>query len=85
MMWGAPTRIAGMSGHDRPGVAGDNWQVQEMNAEVALIAARVRARFGLKLPDAVQVATAIVSQSAALVTHDRDFAGITEVAVKIGK
>ncbi|WP_076755307.1 type II toxin-antitoxin system VapC family toxin [Ectothiorhodosinus mongolicus] len=74
-----------MSGHDRPGVAGDNWQVQEMNAEVALIAARVRARFGLKLPDAVQVATAIVSQSAALVTHDRDFAGITEVAVKIGK
>lgn len=38
-------------------------------------ALRIRVRYGLKLPDAIQVATAIKTGSSALVTHDRDFRG----------
>jgi predicted nucleic acid-binding protein len=58
-----------------------NWRFQPMTAEISLVAARVRARYGIRLPDAVQVATAIASQSIALITHDRDFNGITDLAV----
>ena len=39
-------------------------------------AARIRARTGLRLPDAVQVATAIETASLGLVTRDRDFAAL---------
>ena len=45
----------------------------DLTTEVAELAARVRAQTRLRLPDAVQAATALVSGSAALVTHDRDF------------
>lgn len=61
--------------------ANPNWQFQPMSAEISLMAARVRARYGVRLPDAVQVATALFSQSAALVTHDRDFSSIKDLAV----
>jgi len=39
--------------------------------EVAVEAARVRTAYRLRLPDAIQVAIAIRSGAAALVTHDR--------------
>ncbi|MDZ7662837.1 type II toxin-antitoxin system VapC family toxin [Thiohalophilus sp.] len=58
-----------------------HWQVQEMNASLAFTAARIRIRYGLKLPDAIQVATAIYTNSAALVVHDRDFRQVTEIPV----
>lgn len=61
--------------------ASSHWRLQEMNGEISLMAARIRARYGLKLPDAVQVATAIYSQSAALVTHDQDFASVDELMI----
>ncbi len=58
-----------------------HWQVVDMNAELAFTAARIRIRYGLKLPDAIQVATAIQSASIALVTHDRDFSSVNEIQV----
>ena len=61
-----------------------NWHVQPLDASLSFTAARIRTRYGLKLPDAIQVATAIHSQSAALITHDRDFAGIAEIPVFSG-
>ena len=61
--------------------SGSNWRVQEMDAELSFIAARIRVRYGLKLPDAIQVATAIHSGSMALVTHDRDFSSVDEIQV----
>lgn len=64
--------------------ASPNWVFQSMGAELAFTAARVRARYALRLPDAVQVATAIISQSVALVTHDRDFSNVTELIVLRG-
>lgn len=64
--------------------AGRSWFFQPMNAEIAFMAARVRARYGLRLPDAVQVATAIFSQSVALVTHDSDFSGVDDLTILTG-
>ena len=52
------------------------WQVVELTADIAESAARLRAAHSLKLPDAVQVASALAVNADALVTHDRDFAPV---------
>ena len=52
-----------------------------MNADIAESAARIRARFKLKLPDAIQVASALAINADALVTHDRDFASVRGLTV----
>ncbi len=54
----------------------ESWHVVPLTIDIADSAARVRARTKLKLPDAVQVASALAINAAALVTHDRDFAPI---------
>jgi predicted nucleic acid-binding protein len=60
---------------------GGHWKLVEMDAQLAFMAARIRSRYRLKLPDAIQVATAIQSESIALVTHDRDFSAVKDVRV----
>ncbi|HEX7323768.1 MAG TPA: PIN domain-containing protein [Rhodanobacteraceae bacterium] len=52
----------------------ETWQVVGLDADIAETAARMRARYGLKLPDAVQLASALAINADALVTHNRDFA-----------
>ena len=52
------------------------WRLTDLTALIAHRAARLRAKFRLRLPDAVQVATALETASIALVTHDRDFAAL---------
>ena len=42
-----------------------------LDVEVAVEAARIRAAYRVRLPDAIRVATAIRAGAAALVTHDR--------------
>lgn len=59
----------------------EGWFIQDMNAEISMIAARIRTQYRLKLPDAIQIATTIYSGSTALVTHDRDFKGLDEVTI----
>ncbi len=61
--------------------SGPNWTVQELTAELSSLAARIRIRYGLKLPDAIQVATAVQTGSSALITHDRDFQGVDEIRI----
>lgn len=51
----------------------ESWQVVSLDAGIAESAARLRASLGLKLADAVQAASALAINAAALVTHDRDF------------
>lgn len=58
-----------------------NWHVQPLTTDIAAMAARIRARYGFRLPDATQVATAIKTGSTALVTHDRDFRELKEITV----
>ena len=61
--------------------SGTHWIVQELNAELSFLAARIRIRYHLKLPDAIQIATAVYTGSAALITHDRDFREVDEIKI----
>jgi predicted nucleic acid-binding protein len=57
------------------------FQVVPMTSEIAVTAARLRAGTGLRLPDALQAATALEINAAALVTHDRDFSKLSGLTV----
>jgi len=54
----------------------ESWRVVELSADIAETAARLRGKLKLKLPDAIQVASALAINAEALVTHDRDFAKV---------
>lgn len=57
------------------------WLVVDFTADIAESAARLRIRYGLKLPDAIQLASALAVNADALVTHDRDFERVTGIRV----
>lgn len=59
----------------------ESWQVIDLTAEIAESAARFRVALKLKLPDAVQVASAIAVGADAIATHDRDFSRVRALAV----
>ena len=54
----------------------ESWQVVALDSVIAESAARFRATLRLKLPDAVQLASALAIGADALVTHDRDFSNV---------
>lgn len=57
------------------------WDVVTLDADIAEVAARLRAGLGLKLADAVQVASALAIGADALITHDRDFRRVKSIPV----
>jgi len=59
----------------------ESWQVVELSADIAESAARLRATLKLKLPDAIQAASALAINADALLTHDRDLSRVTALAV----
>ncbi len=61
--------------------ASHNWRITPLTEEIAFLAARIRVSRKLRLPDAIQVATAVSTGSFALVTHDVDFKGVREIRV----
>jgi predicted nucleic acid-binding protein len=61
-----------------------HYDVVPVSSAIAATAARLRARYGLKLPDALQLATALDTEAAALVTHDRDFARVEGLLIVTG-
>lgn len=58
-----------------------NWEVVPVSEEVAMLAARIRAIRKLRLPDAIQVATAVATGSVALVSHAVDFSDVSEIRI----
>jgi predicted nucleic acid-binding protein len=58
--------------------------VVPLSAAVASLAAQLRVQYRIKLPDAVQLASALQIGSAALVTHDRDFSTVQGLPVLMG-
>ena len=54
----------------------ESWQPITLDVDIAESAARLRASLKLKLADAVQTASALAINAAALVTHDRDFSRV---------
>jgi len=59
----------------------ESWQVVPLAAGIAESATRLRASLGLKLADAVQAASALAINAAALVTHDRDFGRLRSLRI----
>lgn len=55
-----------------------------MSMAVASLAAQLRVQYRLKLPDAIQLASALDIGAAALVTHDRDFSDVQGLPVIYG-
>jgi predicted nucleic acid-binding protein len=67
--------------YERALTSATGWRVVPVNQQIAVQAARFRAVYKLRLPDAIQVATAVVVGAHALVTHDKAFARIKEMRV----
>jgi predicted nucleic acid-binding protein len=61
-----------------------NFDVVPVSQDIAVTAARIRASTGLRLPDALQAATALEAGAVALVTHDRDFSRLADLRVILG-
>jgi predicted nucleic acid-binding protein len=59
----------------------DSWQLVSLDAGIAESAARLRASLRLRLADAVQAASALTINAAALVTHGRDFSGVRSLRI----
>lgn len=57
------------------------FDVQPLSVSIAVEAARLQARYRLRLPDAIQLATALEIGAWALVTHDRDFSAVQDVRI----
>lgn len=51
---------------------------------IAALAAQLRVQYRLKLPDAIQLATALDVGATAFVTHDRDFSQVTGMKILTG-
>jgi predicted nucleic acid-binding protein len=58
-----------------------SWRPVELDLDIAESAARLRASLRLKLADAVQAASALAINAAALITHDRDFSRVSALRV----
>jgi len=59
----------------------ESWQVVPLDVAVAESAARLRASLRLRLADAIQAASALTINAAALLTHDRDFSRVRSLRV----
>jgi predicted nucleic acid-binding protein len=60
-----------------------NFAVIELSSDIAEEAARLRALYGLRTPDAIQLATAIVSQASFFLTNDKRLASVKELKVLV--
>jgi predicted nucleic acid-binding protein len=59
----------------------ESWQVLPLSADIAEVAAQLRVSLRLRLPDAIQAASALSINADALVTHDRDFSRLRSIRV----
>jgi predicted nucleic acid-binding protein len=59
----------------------ETWRPIALDVRIAENAASLRASLRLKLADAVQAASALAIDAAALVTHDRDFSRVRSLRV----
>lgn len=62
---------------------GSEVQLVEISADVVEKATELRASLGIKTPDALHLASAILIQAAAFLTGDKDLARCHDVAVEI--
>lgn len=53
----------------------------DVNQEIAMRAAEIRRGYGFKLPDAVQLATALSAKAKAFITNDRELSAFKKIKV----
>jgi predicted nucleic acid-binding protein len=58
-----------------------NLDVFAVGAECAEVAADIRAQYGIRTPDAIQIATALLGHATALITNDDQLKQITELEI----
>jgi predicted nucleic acid-binding protein len=61
-----------------------HYNVVPVSTPIAALAAQLRVQYRLKLPDAIQLATALDIGAAAFITHDRDFSAVTGIDILTG-
>ena len=61
----------------------DEYELVEFSTNIAITAASIRARYSLRTPDAIHVATAIKSGCDAILTNDRDFRRVQDLNVLV--
>jgi predicted nucleic acid-binding protein len=61
--------------------SGGAWSLLPIDDETAFAAARLRVRYRLQLPDALQLAAAVRHGCHGLVTHDRDFRHVSDLPI----
>jgi predicted nucleic acid-binding protein len=59
----------------------ETWQPVDLSVDIAENAARLRASLRLRLADAIQAASALAINAAALVSHDRDFSRVRALRI----
>lgn len=60
------------------------YRVVDVSSPIAALAAQLRAQYRLRLPDALQLATALDIGAAALVTYDRDYSQVSGLGILTG-
>ncbi len=60
-----------------------NLQLISVSEDIAQKAAEIRAVYNLRTPDSIQIATAIVKGADLLITNDKNWKRITEIAVVV--
>lgn len=58
-------------------------EVLDVDREIAIGAARLRSRYGLRTPDAIHIATAVAAGASAFVTTDRRLSVVREIEVRV--
>lgn len=61
--------------------ANRGWTLVPIDAEIAFMAARLRLKYRLKLPDALQLGAALHAGCHAIISHDRDFSRVTDIPI----
>jgi predicted nucleic acid-binding protein len=60
-----------------------NLEVIPLTTEISMEAARVRAAYGLRTPDAIHGATAIIAQVSGILTNDKRLEVLTQEGLSI--
>ncbi len=61
----------------------ENLSIVPLVNDIADLAARTRGKYGIRVPDSIQIATAIYSGAAAFITNDKNLKKIEEIEVVI--
>lgn len=76
-----PLKRADEAGARRCRAIIETWRIVDLDSDIAESAARLRASLRLRLPDAIQAASALAINADALVTHDRDLSRVRALRV----